>query len=322
MKYCKSILDTIGNTPIVRLNSIGEDLGANLFAKLEFTNPGGSIKDRMVKYMLDAFEESGDLKPGGAIVENSSGNTGAALSMLSAVRGYDCTITIPDKMSSEKVRKMKAYGANVVVTRTDVPADSEESYYSTAARISRETGALYPDQYNNPINGIAHYNTTGPEIWEQSEGDIDVVICGIGTGGTISGVGRYLKERKPGIRVVGVDPIGSIFYDYFKTGKFDTPNTYLVEGIGEDYLVESVDFSVIDDMIQITDQEAFDQTLALAEREGILAGGSSGAALAGALKYCEHLPAGTNVLMIFPDSGYHYLSKIFNESWMQEKGFV
>jgi cystathionine beta-synthase len=322
VKFSKSILDLIGNTPIVRLNRIGANSPHKMYAKLEFLNPGGSIKDRMVKYIVDAAESRGLLEKGSEVVENSSGNTGAALSLISAIKGYRCTITIPDKMSQEKINKMKAYGAHVVVAPTAVPAASPESYYSVARRIAEERKAFYPDQYNNPDNIEAHYRTTGPEIWEQCGGDVDVVVAGIGTGGTISGVGRYLKEKKPQITVIGVDPEGSVFYDAFKSGVLPDPKTYHVEGIGEDYLVKAVDFRVIDDIVRTNDAESLTMTRRLAKEEGILAGTSSGAALVGALKYASTLGGVKTILVIFPDSGTSYLSKCFNDSWMTEHGFL
>ena len=241
--------------------------------------------------------------------------------MISAVRGYRTTITIPDKMSAEKINLMKAFGAEVVVTKTDVPYDSEESYYSVARRLSEERGAYYPDQYNNPDNIRCHYETTGPEIWRQMDGKVNMVVAGIGTGGTISGIGKYLKEKDAGIKIIGVDPEGSVFYDYFKRGKLIKPHVYRVEGIGEDYLVKAVDFSVIDDIIQVNDRESFIMARRLARDEGIFAGGSSGSAMVAALKVAEDNP-GKNILVVFPDSGYRYLSKMYSDDWMREQGFL
>ncbi|MCL4333819.1 MAG: cysteine synthase family protein [Candidatus Thermoplasmatota archaeon] len=318
MQIFNDVTEIIGNTPIVKINKVGEGK-ANIFAKLEFFNPGGSIKDRMALFILNEAEKNGLI--GKEVVENSSGNTGAALAMIAAVKGYKSTITIPDKMSSEKINLMKAFGAEVVVTKTDVPHESEESYYSVARRISKERGAYYPDQYNNPDNIRCHYETTGPEIWSQMEGKIDILIAGIGTGGTISGTGKYLKEMNPRIEVIGVDPEGSIFYDYFKSGKIIEPHVYNVEGIGEDYLVKAVDFSVIDDIIRVDDKESFLMARRLAREEGIFAGGSSGSAMVAALKVAEH-NSDKNILVIFPDSGYRYMSKIYNDEWMKEHGFM
>ncbi len=318
MQIFNDVTEIIGNTPIVKINKVGEGK-PNIFAKLEFFNPGGSIKDRMALFILNEAEKNGLI--GKEVVENSSGNTGAALAMIAAVKGYKSTITIPDKMSSEKINLMKAFGAEVVVTKTDVPHESEESYYSVARRISKERGAYYPDQYNNPDNIRCHYETTGPEIWSQMEGKIDILIAGIGTGGTISGTGKYLKEMNPRIEVIGVDPEGSIFYDYFKSGKIIEPHVYNVEGIGEDYLVKAVDFSVIDDIIRVDDKESFLMARRLAREEGIFAGGSSGSAMVAALKVAEH-NSDKNILVIFPDSGYRYMSKIYNDEWMKEHGFM
>jgi cystathionine beta-synthase len=323
MKVLNNVLDAIGSTPMVRLNKITADLKSNFFVKLEFLNPAGSVKDRMAKFIIEDAEEKGLLKPGGTIVENSSGNTGSALAMIAAVKGYKCIITMPDKMSDEKRNLMRAFGAEVVITPTDVPADSPESYYSTARRIASETpNSYYPDQYNNPMNIQAHYRTTGPEIWEQTGGNIDVFIAGIGTGGTLSGVARYLKEKKSDIKVIAVDPEGSVFYEYFKTGKLPKPHVYQVEGIGDDYLVEAVDFNIIDDIIQVNDKESFTMARRLCREEGIFAGGSSGAAVSAAVRYATAHNQPQNIVVILPDSGTRYLSKIYNDEWMRSKGYI
>ncbi len=322
MKGIKSVLDSIGNTPLVKLNKISKGTPANIYVKLEFLNPAGSVKDRMALYMVEDAEKRGLLKPGGTIVENSSGNTGAALAMIAAIKGYKCIITMPDKMSDEKKNLMRAFGAEVVVTPTDVPADSPESYYSVARRIASETpNSFYPDQYNNPQNIEAHYHTTGPEIWRQTDGEIDIFVCGIGTGGTLSGAGRYLKRKKPDIKIIAVDPIGSVFYDYFKTGKLPETRVYKVEGIGEDYLVKAVDFSIIDDIIQVNDDVSFLTGRRLCREEGIFAGGSSGSAVWAALEIAKKLDKPANIVVILPDSGSRYLSKMYNDQWLKEHGF-
>ncbi len=318
MRVFENILDTIGDTPIVKINKLGGKRN-RIFAKLEFFNPSGSTKDRMAKHIMDKARKSGRIND--SVVENSSGNTGAAISMISAVMGYKCTITIPDKMSDEKINLMKAFGTRVVVTKTDVPYDSEDSYYSVARKLASEEGAFYPDQYNNPDNIEAHYLSTGPELWEQMEGNIDIVVAGIGTGGTITGIGRYLKEKNPEIKIIGVDPEGSVFYEFYRTGKIPATHVYKVEGIGEDYLVKAVDFSVIDDIMQVNDRDSFLMTRRLAREEGIFAGGSSGSAMVAALKVSEKY-SGKNIVVIFPDSGDRYLSKLYSDNWMKNNGFM
>jgi cystathionine beta-synthase len=323
MDFPKNILRHIGNTPLVRLERVASGIKPLLWAKLEYLNPSGSVKDRMALYMVEDAERAGLLKAGGTIVEGSSGNTGASLAMIAAVKGYRCIITMPDKMSDEKRNLMKALGAKVIVTPTDVPPDSPQSYYSIAGKIASENAdAWYPDQYNNPKNIEAHYSTTGPEIWDQTEGRIDYLVGGIGTGGTISGAGRYLKEKNPRVKIIAVDPEGSVFFDYFKTGKIINPHVYRVEGIGEDYLVKAVDFSVIDDIIRVNDKESFLMARKLARKEGIFAGGSSGSAVWAALKLSENVEAGKNIVVILPDSGDRYLSKMYNDRWMIQNGFL
>ena len=322
MRYYNNILETIGNTPLVKVNKVLPNPDWKIFAKLEFFNPGGSIKDRMATYMLEVAEKRGDVTPKTVVVENSSGNTGAALSMIAAARGMEGKITCSEKTSQEKVDRMQALGTNVTVCPAGVPHDDPQSYYSTAARIAKETdNSYYPDQYNNKDNAEAHYHTTGPEIWEQSEGEIDVFVSSMGTGGTISGVGRFLKEKNPDVKIIGVDPEGSTYYHYFKTGDLcPVPNPSKIEGMGDEIIVGAIDFSVIDDMVQVTDQEGFTTARRLVRQEGILCGGSCGAAMAGALKVAPQYE-GKNIVVMFPDSANIYLSKFLNDDWMRENGF-
>lgn len=322
MKLCESVMDAIGNTPLVRVAKREEACPANIFAKLEFMNPGGSVKDRLVKYLVSRMAQDGSLTQRSVLVENSSGNTGAALSMAAAARGLRCVITIPDKMSREKISRMRAFGTEVVIAPTDVDADDARSYYSVARSLATDIpNAIYPDQYNNPLNAQAHYESTGPEIWEQTGGAIDAFVCGIGTGGTISGVGRFLKQKNPAIQVIGADPVGSVFHEYFHHGRLSKPHVYQVEGIGEDYLVKAVDFSVIDDIVQVNDRESFAAARRLVREDGIFCGGSSGSAMCAALKVAPQL-AGKNVIVLLPDSGNMYLSKFLDDDWMLANGHL
>lgn len=323
MPMFQNVLDAIGRTPMVKLNRVVPATSANVFAKCEFLNPGGSIKDRMAFHIVKKAMERGDLAPGGVIVENTSGNTGMGLALIASVYGLRIILTMPDKMSQEKIDMLRAFGAKVVVTPTEVPADSPDSYYETAKRLAREVPeSFYVNQYHNKDNIEAHYLSTGPEVWNDMDGKIDAVVIGVGTGGTISGVGKYIKEKHPGVRVVGVDPIGSIYYDLFKSGKMIQPKVYKVEGIGEDMVCGALDFSVIDDMVQVNDKECFTIARRLAREEGIYAGGSSGAAVAGALKVAAEMGPGKNIVTILPDSGNRYLSKMYNDEWMRVNGFM
>ncbi len=323
MQYVENILKTIGNIPLIRLNKLAPGDGPAVYVKPEFLNPGGSIKDRMALHIIEKAERDGLLKPGGTIIENTSGNTGVGVAMVAAIKGYKAIFTMPDKMSNEKIDLLKAFGGRVIVTPTDVPADSPKSYYETAKRLHRETpGSFYLNQYHNPDNIEAHYLTTGPEIFEQTGGKINYLVAGIGTGGTLSGAGKYLKEKAPGIKNIAVDPHGSVFYDYFKTGKIPEPHVYKVEGIGEDMVTQAMDFSVVDDIIQVSDRDCFLMARELTRKEGLFAGGSSGGAVWAALKVAEKAKPDDVIVAILPDSGGRYLSKIFNDGWMSDNGFL
>lgn len=322
MNVHENILSAIGDTPLVKLNKLVGPNDATVLVKCEFMNPGGAIKDRMAVHIVNKAEQAGLLKPGGTIVENTSGNTGAALAMVAAVRGYKCIFTMPDKMSKEKIDTLKAFGAQVIVTPTAVPAEHPDSYYETAKRIARETpNSFYVNQYHSMDNTEAHYLSTGAEIWKQTEGNFDYFVAGLGTGGTMSGAGKYFKERKPSIQNVGVDPEGSVYHSYFKTGKLSEPHVYKVEGIGEDMLCKAMDFSVLDDVRQVNDQLSFTWARRLAREEGIFAGGSSGSAVAIAVQLAKEVGAGKTIVAVLTDGGKSYISKFYNDEWMKDAGF-
>jgi len=327
MRFFESVLDLVGRTPLVRLNRVVSPGMATVYAKLEYLNPTGSVKDRIAVNIVRRAEEAGLLKPGATLVESTSGNTGLGLAMVASVRGYRCVFTMPDKMSKEKIDMLKAFGAEVIITRTDLPHDHPESYVEVAKRIARETpGGFYTDQYFNTFNPEAHYLTTGPEIWEDTDGQIDCLVGGIGTGGTVSGAAKYLKEKAAAagraVRVVCPDPRGSIYHDLYYKGVQPKPSVYRVEGIGHDFMVGTLDFSVIDDIIEVSDRDSFHATRRLAREEGIFSGGSTGTALWGALKVAAELGPGKTVVVIIPDSGDRYLSKLYNDAWMQDMGFI
>jgi cystathionine beta-synthase len=316
MAVLETFLDAVGDTPLVRLHQVTRHVRPTILAKLEMLNPGGSVKDRIGLRMIEAAERSGKLSPGGTIVEPTSGNTGHGLAIAAAIRGYKCIFVMPDKMSQEKVALLRAYGAEVVITPTAVAPESPESYYRVADRLTEEIpGAFQPNQYFNRENPQAHYETTGPEIWEQTEGKLEAVVIGVGTGGTITGTGRYLKERNPDIQVVGADPEGSLYSG-------DTPRPYLVEGIGEDFWPETFDPEVVDRYVRVSDRESFRLARAITRQEGILVGGSSGTALAAALEVAAEVDAGATIVVIFPDTGRNYLSKLYSDAWLLQYGLL
>lgn len=325
MKYAHNILETIGNTPLVKLNKLTQEIDALVLAKVETFNPGNSVKDRMALKMIEDAEADGRLQPGGTIIEGTSGNTGMGLALAAIVKGYQLICVISDKQSKEKMDILRAVGAQVVVCPTDVEPNDPHSYYSVSKRLATETpNSWYVNQYDNPSNAIAHYEQTGPEIWKQTEGKITHFVVGVGTGGTISGVAKYLKEQNPNIKIWGIDTYGSVFKKYHETGIFDENEiySYITEGIGEDILPKNVDFSLIDGFTKVTDKDAAVYTRELALKEGIFVGNSAGAAVKGLLQLKEHFKPEDVVVVLFHDSGSRYVGKMFNDDWMREKGFL
>ncbi|HXG30734.1 MAG TPA: cysteine synthase family protein [Thermodesulfobacteriota bacterium] len=310
MESQRDVLKLIGNTPLVKLRGITEGLGCDIYAKLESYNPSGSLKDRVALYIIDDAERRGILRPGDLIVEATSGNMGTAFALVGAIKGYRCVFTLPETISREKIGALRLLGAEVILTPKGLPPQDDRSCYKVAQRIARERGGFYVNQYFNPLNPEAHYRTTGPEIWRDTGGRIDVVVCGIGTGGTITGVGRYLKERREGIKVIGVEPKGSVFMSYLKEGVLKRASDFNVEGIGKNFIPGVIDFRYIDDVIQVDDSESFKMVDRLIKKEGILAGGSSGAAVTAALRYAESNEKDECIVTILPDTGLKYLSKL------------
>jgi cystathionine beta-synthase len=323
--WYNNILETIGNTPLVKLNTVTKDVPATVLAKVETTNPGNSIKDRMALKMIEDAEKSGKLKPGGTIIEGTSGNTGMGLAIAAVIKGYKCIFTSTDKQSKEKFDALRAFGAEVIVCPTNVDPEDPRSYYSVSSRLEREIpNSWKPNQYDNLSNAQAHYESTGPEIWEQTEGKITHLVAGVGTGGTISGIARYLKEKNPNIQVLGIDTYGSVFKKYKETGEFDKNEIYpyITEGIGEDFLPKNVDFSLIDYFEKVTDKDAALMTREIARKEGIFAGNSTGSAVAGVLQMKDRFKEGDVVVVIVPDHGSRYMGKMFNDDWLRDRGFL
>ncbi len=319
-----SILDTIGNTPIIRLNQITRQMPHEFYVKLEYFNPGGSVKDRIALRLLEAAESRGELKPGGTVIEATSGNTGVGLALVSSIKGYKCIFVMPDKISEEKRALLRGFGAKVIITPTGVEPEDPRSHLSVAKTLTKETpNSFCTNQYHNPDNVDQHYKTTGPEIWNQMDGQLDVFVGGAGTGGTISGTGKYLKEKNSNIKIVCADPVGSILYDLFYHKKIvDPPKPYKVEGVGEDMLPDNMHLSVVDAFEQVTDKESFLMTRRLTKEEGICIGPSSAMALVGAMKYAAKEKTPKKILVLCPDHGRGYLSKAFNDEWMTENGFI
>ncbi len=318
-----SIVDMIGHTPLMRLQRITQGLAAEIYAKLEFLNPIGSIKDRIAKHMLEKAEQEGRIKPGDTIVDNSSGNTALALAALCSLKGYKLKMVVRDNLSDEKTKLLKALKVDLVFVDHTLPPESPDSYNNITPRIVSEIpNGYYFDQHNNRDNNESHYLSTGPEIWEQMEGRIDFLVAGMGTGGTVCGCGKFLKEQDPHIKVVAVDPVGSIFHSHFHTGQAEKPAPYLIEGLGDEFLIDCVDFSVLDDILQVTDRQAFLTARKLADVEGIMAGGSSGAAIWACMELARRIDRPARIVTLIPDSAYRYLSTIYNDGWLKEKGIL
>ncbi len=325
MKYYNNILETIGNTPLVKINSITKGIPALVLAKVETVNPGNSIKDRMALKMIEDAEKDGCLKPGGTIIEGTSGNTGMGLAIAAVIKGYKCIFTSTDKQSKEKFDALRAFGAEVFVCPTNVAPDDPASYYSVSSRLVNEIpNSWKPNQYDNPSNSVAHYESTGPEIWEQTDGKITHLVVGVGTGGTISGTAKFLKEKNPNIKILGIDTYGSVFKKYKETGVFDDNEIYpyITEGIGEDFLPKNVDFDLIDHFEKVTDKDAAIMTRRIPREEGIFVGNSAGSAMAGVVQMKDMFKEGDVVVVIFHDHGTRYLGKMFNDDWMRDRGFL
>ena len=325
MKICKNILETIGNTPMVKINKITKDLPCDVYAKIETFNPGNSTKDRMAIKMIEDAEKDGSLKPGGTIIEGTSGNTGMGLAIGAVIKGYKCIFTTTDKQSKEKVDALRAFGAEVIVCPTNVEPEDPRSYYSVSSRLVKETpNSWKPNQYDNLSNSAAHYEQTGPEIWNQTDGKITHLVVGVGTGGTICGTGKYLKEKNPKIKILGIDTYGSVFKKYKETGIFDKNEIYpyVTEGIGEDFLPANVDFSIIDHFEKVSDKDAAIMTRRIPREEGIFSGNSAGSAMAGLIQMKDKFKKGDVVVVIFHDHGTRYMGKMFNDNWMLERGFL
>lgn len=319
----KTLLDAIGYTPLVELTKINKDHKAKIYAKLEFTNPGGSIKDRIAKFMIEKAEREGKIKPGDTILENSSGNTAMGLAIITRQKGYNLKVVVRDTTSKEKIKMLKVLGVEVILADTSLSPEHEFSYNNYAATLMKSDPSLYYiDQHGNLDNNETHYCTTGPEIWEQMEGNVDYLIGAVGTGGTITGAGRFLKEKNPNIKIIGLDPIGSVFYNYFKNKELIKPSRYLIEGMGDEFLINTARLEVLDDMFQVEDKKAIGWTKKLAFEEGIISGGSSGANMWGAVKLAREIDREANIVTIICDSGYKYFSTIYNDEWLEKNGMA